>query len=127
MPSSHFSPGLAGDSRDEPRSGERGSGASLGWDHSTSGYACWFLHLVREKRYNAKGKPWWVENVLARAQVSTAELLSKVTAGARAAVGCAEEARSRRSGPPGGVLPKERHRLTKRCKSASDMFATPTW
>jgi uncharacterized protein len=57
---------------------------------------------------------WWLEDMLAWAQVSGAELLSHMTAGTRAAVGCAAEARARRSEAPKHGAHAQRHRLTQR-------------
>jgi len=40
---------------------------------------------------DAESESWWLEDLLARAQISRLEFLSQVTAGPCAAVGCVEE------------------------------------
>ncbi len=78
---------------------------------------------------NAEVESWWVEDVLARAQVSGPELLSQVPAGPRAAVGRAEETRSRRGeaqehiAPEGSV--RSRASVTKKSEDIGDTAILP--
>jgi len=60
---------------------------------------------------DAERESWRMEDVLARSQVPGPELLSHVTAGTRAAVGCAEENRACRDDAPGHVPLEEEGRL----------------
>jgi len=63
---------------------------------------------VAAKEYpDAEIESWWVANVLAWAQVSGPELLSHVTAGPGAAVGCAEKVRSRQGEAPERIARRE--------------------
>jgi hypothetical protein len=68
--------------------------------------------ILEQASSDARGEPWWVEDLFTRAQVPGPELLPQVTTGARAAVGCAGDTTPRRADAPGLVAPEEGRRLT---------------
>src|SRR5215207_5031073 len=70
--------------------------------------------LLEWEGSDAEGEPRWMEDLRTRPQVPGVGLLSEVTAGARAAVGCAEDATAHSIEAPGGVTPRPRRRLTSR-------------